>query len=155
MDKKKTEDWRRSKDVANEPSDEFVEAYRYGGSPDFECDCGRTHFAADNDWFTDEEDGEKHLESLLEMSIKYPEQYHPDYESDYVNYTDINGKQFVVGCPCNGLYRYEEFIVENEEKILSFLRKKAERELEEATKAADRAWKADAARERAKRTAHL
>lgn len=151
---KKKEKWRRYDDFHEDVSDDFESLWTDSGTSDFECACGRTHIATENDYWREDEQTEAHLQSLCESAEEDPEQYVLHFDS-HVSITRISGEEFVVGCECNRVARYEVFIRENAHKILEFLRRDAERELERAMKAAEAAWMADEARKRLERTKHL
>ena len=114
-------------------SDTFAYAFVTGGGCVCECVCGRVHY----DWvnFYDWEDGE--LEGLKEKSAAHPDDY---IGHDYtVETSDLDGRFYVVGCPCNGLYQYERFILNYSSRISKFLSARAkeiEREAEAAALAA-------------------
>lgn len=80
-----------------------------------ECDCGRTLF--DNSHQYDWEEGE--LERLEALAESDPEHYAVlDFGCSSVV---IDGRTFVMGCPCNGLRAYENFIRNHAEQLAKFL----------------------------------
>ena len=61
---------------------------------------------------------------LLEDSEKKPEWF---IETDcFVPTINIMGKEFVIGCSCNGVDKYEEFINRHARQIAEYLNKKSE-----------------------------
>ena len=121
------------------PSDMFVDSIDFGsGSPDMTCGwCDRQHFCPDNDY--DPPDYE-HLHGDTEACRaefkKYCEEKHknnPDgvilhYDCDSVSGKMLNGINFVVGCPCNGLARFEKFIWEERGTIREYLKRRVDQE---------------------------
>lgn len=99
------------------PSEYFERALTTGGSIVMDCDfCGRTHFE-DSEGAGDWDDGE--LEGLRAKAIAQPDKYHG------CNYSvcggDVNGKRFVIDCPCNGVRPFEDFIWSHGEMIARYL----------------------------------
>lgn len=154
MDKNRDEKWRKYPDY-DEPPSELIESICIDyGTSDTVCRCGRTHFATENDYWSDTEEAKESLEEFIAEAFKDPEQYQM-HDEHSISVTAIGGDEFVVGCPCNGLVRYEQFILANREVILKFLTRKAEKDLEVAARKAEDAWKAQQAEERLERTRHL
>jgi len=98
------------------PSGTFEEAFRDGvGGCAMDCYCGRLCFDGVNsyDWELDE------LEGYREEAAKHPDKY---AELPYsVDALTVDGKTFVMGCPCNGARRYEDWIRNHAEKLARFL----------------------------------
>ena len=101
----------------------FVDALRGGGASSVYCACGRTHYAPSNLYNSeDEDDYTGMLNSALEEQKKDPEGVIIDYENDFIYAKDIDGRTFVVDCPCNGLTKYENFIWANRDSIREYLK---------------------------------
>ena len=76
------------------------------------------------DW----EEGE--LEKLQKKSKKTPKWF---IETDYsISTMSISGKEFVIGCPCGSVDKYEDFINQHDRQIAEYLNKKAEELKEKA-----------------------
>ena len=106
------------------PSEEFELAFRDAGSGSIECGfCGRMHFVSDSSEF-DWEEGE--YEKLEAGERKNPDRYISHVESS-VEWGHLDGKQYVLGCPCNVASRYERFIVSHRRSIVSFLKARAKK----------------------------
>lgn len=119
-------------------SNEFLDAFIVGGGPTEECDfCGSTFYST-----TTLEESE--LEYYELQRTKRPTKYFPE-PVDSIEFCMIEGRRYVYGCPCNAMDKYERFIWEHREQILTYLRVRAEMEynekaltmkhVEEATKA--------------------
>lgn len=111
------------------PSFDIEDVVRHAGSIHISCElCDRVHFASASPGFFDK--GE--LEELLEKKKAAPDKYIEDTGSDYISYGHIDGKQAVIGCPCNGLTRYEEFIFQNRHMIVDYLNRRTKARLDKA-----------------------
>lgn len=111
------------------PSEEFERAVLTGGSIVRDCDfCGRTHFADSReagDW------NEGELEELRKQSEEKPDKcVAHDYDS--IEYGEIAGRIAVLGCPCNSLRRYEDWIWTHRRLIAKYLPTRAEAAKREA-----------------------
>jgi hypothetical protein len=84
--------------------------------------CGRVHFATAEDAIGYAE-GE--LEGLRQAAEKEPDKYVEDAFSTGISWGYIDGKTAVVDCPCNGLYKYERWILNHVDVISRFLRSHA------------------------------
>jgi len=105
-------------------TEEFEGCVQHAGSLVITCElCGRTHFATMEEGRFDE--GE--LEDLREKAKKEPDKYIEDPSYDSISWGRIDGKQAVIGCVCNGLAKYEEFIWRNRHVIARYLKEKSER----------------------------
>ena len=112
-------------DCKNEPSELFEGCVNTSASLRVTCElCGREHFGHGGDY----DEGE--LESLLEKQKSDPDKYRE--HDDFVQYGYIQGKQAVIGCPCNGLYRFEKWILNHKYMIMEFLSGYAKEQFEEA-----------------------
>lgn len=111
------------------PSEIMEGAITMAGSICITCElCDRTHFASgEPDFFDPGELGE-----LREKAAKEPEKYLEDAGSDSLSWGRIDGKQAVIGCPCNGLKRYEDFIWNNRHVISKYLEARAKDRLAQA-----------------------
>lgn len=111
------------------PSRMFLKSLRGGGASSVHCNCGRTHYAPSNLYNSDDkEDYDNMLKDCLEEQRKYPEGVVIDYENDFIEAKDIDGRTFVVDCPCNGLRKYEEWIWNNRHIIRDYLKLRVEQE---------------------------
>lgn len=128
------------KDSDNKPSEMFINSlFGYGiGSDELECGwCGRTHLCPDTDYSQYDEDG-CYTEDSKSRYKEYCEQLlkdNPDtvvlhHNCDGISSFEMNGIMFVLGCPCNGLYRYEHFIWSHRDTIRNYLKVRVERERE-------------------------
>ena len=115
-------------DKLEPPSDEFLQAFSArAGSILGQCGfCGRTSFnGADPHLF---DDGE--LVELRRSAEKKPGKY---VETDYsITFTEVGGRQYVDGCPCNGPRKYEDWIWDNRREIARYLNERAEGEFKSA-----------------------
>lgn len=115
--------------AAEAPSDTFTQELVSGGGIVADCEfCGRTFFEDETtagSW----EPGE--LEALEKKAIEEPDRY---IAMDGVSHGRINGKQAVIGCPCNALRKYEDFIWSNRKFIMSYLSQRVKDIVEEALK---------------------
>ena len=112
-----------------EPSEEFVDAFRAGiGGIRATCQlCGRECFEDDKsagDW----EEGE--LEKLRERA-KIDDRVVP---MERVSLGRIDGKEFVVGCPClaENLRKYEDFIWAYRKQFFEYVQKRIKHIVEHA-----------------------
>lgn len=103
-----------------ESTEGFNRAFsNHGGHSQFRCNCGRTWFNS-TQWGW----GETELQSLRE-GIAEGRTVETDYSIE-----EIMG--FVIGCPCNQLRRYEDWVWTNRERILDYLKVRNAGELREA-----------------------
>lgn len=95
-----------------EASDFFINALTGGGNNEVECNCGHLHLCPDNSYIDDleEDDVDTWKEYCEEEKAKNPDKTTLHYGYDTVTYKEIDGKQFVTVCECNGLKRYEDWI---------------------------------------------
>lgn len=113
------------------PSKEFINSLGAGvGSPRLACGfCGREHYCPDSPGISDEE----------KTSATYLHEVDPDgvilhHNVDSVSANILNGIEFVVECPCNGLRLYEDFMWNERETIIKYIKAKSQRLAEESTK---------------------
>lgn len=114
------------KDTDTKPSEMFVNALSgFGvGSPDKECEwCGRVHLCVHskdmNDW---DYAGETWEQCCERRHKEEPDNIILHYNCDSVSAHEMNGIMFVIDCPCNGLYRYEQFIWNHKDTIRNYLK---------------------------------
>lgn len=114
------------------PSDMFVNALSgFGvGSPEITCGwCDRTHLCPESESYQQDEDGGEGWKEECEQQHKEdPEGVILHYDCDYVSGQELNGITFVIGCPCNGLTRYEKFIWNERDTIRKYLKVRIEQE---------------------------
>lgn len=113
------------------PSKMFLRSLQGGGSSSIYCNCGRTHYAPGNLYNSDdEEDYTSMLNDALAEQKKDPEGVVIDYEDDFVYSKELDGKVFVVDCPCNGLRKYEDWIWSNRDSIRDYYKVRVKQEAE-------------------------
>lgn len=116
-------------DYSEAPSELMESVIRSAGSLVVDCElCDRTHFATMEPNVFDE--GE--LKDLREKAKKEPDKYIEDSSYDTVSWGKINGKQAVIGCPCNGLKPIEDFIWRSRYVILEYLERRSKERFEDA-----------------------
>lgn len=121
------------KDSNLSPSEMFLDSLSgYGiGSPDIECAwCGREHLCVNSrfmdDW--DHDNSESWEDLCISRHKENPENVVLHYDCDSVSAHEMNNIMFVVGCPCNGLQRYEQFIWDHRQTIRNYLKVRIEQE---------------------------
>lgn len=110
-----------------ESSEEFDRAFTFGGGMYRECRCGRIFFADPSQAY-DYEPGE--YENLVKQAERFPDRYTECIYS--ICSASIDGKEFVVGCSCNGMRVYEDFIWHHRHSILDYLERCAKEKTSEA-----------------------
>lgn len=121
-------------DIKTPPSEMFQDIVCDSGSSSMDCElCGRTHFCTGGGSFEDDAE----IEKYRKYAEQKPEQYCEDSDSDGLSFGTINGMQVVYGCPCNKLRKYEDFIWEDRERIIKYIRRRTEKELESSKKTAE------------------
>lgn len=102
------------------PSEIFLKAFALGlGSIRGKCECcGRECYQSYERGFFDE--GE--LEELERQAKKEPDKY-SDFQDCTVSFGEVDGKQFVFGCPCEmkALFKYELFVWTHRRGIVRYL----------------------------------
>lgn len=97
-----------------------------------ECEwCGRRHFCPEVSWGWTDEDAEdvKNFKEYAESEYeRNPEGTVLHYDSDAVSGVLVNGINFVLCCPCNGLRKYEVFIWEHRNMIRKYLKDRIDQE---------------------------
>ena len=123
--------------MSDAPSEEFEHAVCLEALTVIDCQlCGRVHFACGPN-HGDYEPGE--LDRLLAKQSKEPEKYVGDAQSDSIGWGLIDGKQAVFACPCRKLRRYEDWIWDHREIIVTYLRARTLRDLKIARHEAEQA----------------
>ena len=108
------------------PSDMFIDSLDEVGfhSMERECEwCGRLHLCPDA-----EADSDDWHQYCLESQQETPDSVILHFGCDSVTARILNGTSFVLGCPCNGLRRYEQFIWEHKNTIRKYLKARIELE---------------------------
>jgi hypothetical protein len=120
-----------TKDISQKPSEEFENAVTHAGSIMINCElCERVHIGDDENAIK-ESLGEKSYKKLEEDIKKNPGKYIL-HDVDMIPWGNIDGKQAVIGCPCNRLSLYENLFWNNRHIIQKYLSSRAEKELKEA-----------------------
>jgi hypothetical protein len=113
--------------LAKQPaSEDFNEVIRRTGHPTAVCEfCGRKHFEDDPnlEWETGE------YEELKAGSQREPEKF---LIVDQVSCGYINGKEGVIGCPCNWGRKYEDFIWNHRATISQYIAARVKKIVENA-----------------------
>lgn len=117
------------------PSEMFIDSMSEGGygSSELRCDwCGRRHLCPDARYYDThcEDEGDSHSKYCLAEHKEDPDGVVLNYDCDSVMGRDLAGMIFVIGCPCNGLNRYEAFIWGNKDTIRKYLKKRIDHEYE-------------------------
>ena len=124
------------------PSQFFMDSVSQNGvyGPECYCGfCGRTHWAVDDAYAAPEKepaDYEDYYENYTCITEKAaaklveqdPEGNVLNYSTDCFDCVEINNINFVLGCPCNGLRLYEDFIWRNKNVIRSYLKIRIDQE---------------------------
>lgn len=84
--------------------------------------CGRVHFATLEEGVYSE--GE--LEELREKAKKDPEKYIEDPSYDTIAAGHLNNEEVVIDCPCNLLRKHEDFIWNNRELIVGYIKNRVQ-----------------------------
>lgn len=122
----------------NKPSVLFLRTLSGGGARSMSCgNCGREHFATyvsegygGGDEFDDEESWAYYKNEAEEALKECPEGVIIHEDDSFVECKDIGGISFVVDCPCNGLYKYEQFIWNNRNSIRDYIYERVKEEYE-------------------------
>jgi hypothetical protein len=121
----------------------FCAAFSNSGSIRASCDCGREHFEPAGDF----ELGE--LEELWKCCQRDPDRY---VCQDHVSIIRVNGKQFVMDCPCKGYLPYAKFIWSHRQAILEYLKARATQDLELAQFTCEQVLEAEKALQASQKT---
>lgn len=110
-----------------ETSDMFLDAM-FGtgiGSDDLTCDfCKKNHLCPDTR-YSDSDTWKEYCETEM---AKNPDKVVLHYGCDAVTGRYMDNKLFVIGCDCNGLARYENFIWQHRDTIRNYLKLRIESE---------------------------
>lgn len=116
------------------PSDMFIRALSgFGcGSPDMECGwCNRMHLCPESESYAgDDDEGAGWREDCIRQQKENPEGVILYWDCDHIMGQEINGINFVIDCPCNGLSRYETFIWAERDTIRNYLKVRIAQEYE-------------------------
>jgi hypothetical protein len=87
------------------------------------------HYAPSNLYDSDDEDDYMNmLNCALAEQKENPDGVVINYEDDFIHAKDLDGKTFVVDCPCNGLRKYEDWMWSNREIFREYFRVRVEQE---------------------------
>ena len=112
------------------PSEEFLQAVQHAGSLVISCEfCDRTYFAT---WCENDYDDEEELEELREQAKKEPDKYIEWGDVSSISWGTVDGKQYVLDCPCNGARKYEDWILRHRWIIAEYFKSRATKLKEEA-----------------------
>ena len=102
------------------PSEDFEQAFSdHVAGCRRTCACGRECFDVENDY--DWEEGE--LEGLKKLADERPRQAVAlPYGCETMT---INGREYVIGCPCNQARNYEDFIIAHARQLADYLNRRA------------------------------
>lgn len=130
-----------TKDTDTKPSEMFLDSMSEGGigSEMMTCEwCDRLHLCPDfipdlslywgDSLGSREKDAHEHKLYCEDEYKKNPTGVVLHYDCDCVVGRYLNNKLFVLTCPCNGLYRYEEFIWSHRNTIRTYLKERIEQE---------------------------
>ncbi len=118
------------------PSEEFLESVIHCGSTDISCEfCGRYHFTPD---FQNQEGGEKYEEYSKKAELK-PGGEFVEHDEDMVSWGMLDGKQYVVDCPCHAGVAYEQLFWKHLELISGYSIKRAVQMKQHAERVLERA----------------
>lgn len=114
------------------PSEMFLDSIHNGyGCSELTCDfCGKTHYAYlahDDEQIDDYVSWQEHCENELKLS---PDSTIVHYDCYAVTGKELCGKTFVEECPCNALWKYEEWIWQNRNTIRNYLKIRCDKEKE-------------------------
>ena len=107
----------------DKPSEEFLESVIHCGSTNISCEfCGRFHIGSD---FRRGEDSERY-EEYSEKAQQQPGGEFIEHDADMVSWGILDGKQYVVDCPCHAGVAYERLFWKHLELISNYSIKRAE-----------------------------
>ena len=109
-------------------SHEFDDAFTHAASDCVTCEhCGRTYFT-------------RHAEKYAEL-VEYARTHkiigseiYTELIDDSIAYGEIGGKIYVYQCSCKSVDRYEEWVWNHKEEIVSYLKARAKKESEESAR---------------------
>lgn len=110
--------------IQNEaPSKTFADLLCQNHATHAGCDyCGRTHYADPN---PDSSCASDETLAFRIQESQNPDKFHRHLRCDGVAFGEIDGRNFVYGCPCNAVARHETFIWKNRQLILDYLEQRA------------------------------
>lgn len=115
----------------NPPSEMFMKSLTNGyGSTDMICGwCDRQHLCPETTHYDDDHESSESYKNYCELEKKNnSDGVVLNYDCDSVLGHYVNGVLFVDECPCNGLYRFEQFIWKDRELIRNYLRDRIQQE---------------------------
>lgn len=115
--------------MSDSASEVFWDSIQIAGQIIADCVCGRTHFATHSPGEYDE--GE--LEKIQEKARENPDNYWENSMDDSIAIAYLDGITLCYGCPCGRSKRYENFMWGNRALILKYIKKRADKELADAT----------------------
>ena len=118
--------------MSDKASELFWDVFTNSGHICIDCGCGRVHFSRQpsaGSW----EEGE--LEDLLKKEEENPDRY-IGTNDDSVSVAPIQGVPLCYGCPCGQAARYEKFILQHEDEIIDYYKRKSTMASEEAQRLA-------------------
>lgn len=111
-------------------SELFMDMVCNAGAPTIDCElCGRTHFATGSQSCEDPDE----IEKLRALAKKNPNGY-CESDDDGISSGTLNGMQVVFDCPCHLLRKYEDFIWNERQLIVSYIKARTAKELDAASK---------------------
>lgn len=100
----------------------FEEMIMEGGTTVAICDyCGRCHFESHD--LSQYRDGE--LERYRELAERKPSDYVEHLDDDSIGIGEIAGQLLVIGCPCEGMVKWEAWLWNNSAKISEYFKKRS------------------------------
>lgn len=113
------------------PSDLFVKLICSGGAGAQVCEfCGREYLCSTDTAYWDQET----LKDWRAKAEKEPDRYIEDQQYSSIEYGELDGRLFVLGCDCNSARRYEDFIWGHRELISKYLKERTTSRLADATR---------------------
>jgi hypothetical protein len=115
-------------------SDEFYEAFHSGvASHCVTCGCGITHFSSAGCWA----ESEPEYDAMVKRKEECPDKYNMMDPNEAASLIDL-GVEFVYGCECQTVQRYEKWIWKHRERILKYLKSRSAKEVKAAQENLDR-----------------
>ena len=99
----------------------FIQDFTTAGCTQFDCDCGKSHYALESyyDW-DDQEEGER-MRSQLIADAEEDENIDIHYYDDTLEIIELDGRSWVADCDCKGWKPYMNFIFKHRRRITYFL----------------------------------
>lgn len=108
-------------------SEEFYEAFSAGwGSYYADCACGRHYMATQEHNLGEEEDYLQFEQKMKEQPDKYIDLGHCS-----ISFINV-GQEYVDGCDCGNVERYENWIWTNRDRIMKYIKLRSSREVARA-----------------------